>query len=143
MAGDIWEQAVENYLATDRGLFLNPQYLVGKPGEWEAVPDFLAVAFPDSAVWMVEVTKAPKGRLFGKFDAFEKDYVPRIKEQMQTHLVVRGDDPWSQWTVGLWVFAPAATLPGVKSRMDSAGVQKKLTTALEDTLIPNWDVRFR
>ena len=35
MAGDIWEQAVETYLCMDRGLFLNPQYLIGTPGVWE------------------------------------------------------------------------------------------------------------
>jgi hypothetical protein len=44
---DIREQAVKIYLAMDRGLFLNPQYLIGTPGEWEANPDFLALEFPE------------------------------------------------------------------------------------------------
>ncbi len=29
---DFWEEAVETYLAIDRGVFLNPQYLIGEPG---------------------------------------------------------------------------------------------------------------
>jgi hypothetical protein len=61
MAENIREQAVETYLAIDRGLFLNPQYLIGTPGEWEANPDFLAICFPDKTVWMVEVTTRAVG----------------------------------------------------------------------------------
>ena len=143
MAGDFWEQAVETYLAIDRGLFLNPQYLIGTPGEWEANPDFLAVAFPDSTVWMVEVTKSPRGSLFGKIDNFEREYARRIKEQLRKHLVIRGDEAWAEWAIGLWIFAPATALPKLEDRMGAAGVQKWLVTPLEKTIAPAWDDRFR
>ncbi len=143
MAGDIWEQAVETYLATDRGLFLNPQYLIGTPGVWEANPDFLAIAFPDRAIWMVEVTKSPRGGLYGKIEAFEGEYAPKIRDQMQLHRVVHEENPWAEWSVGLWIFAPEAALSALEARISRGGVQKWLTTSLESTLKPNWEVRFR
>ncbi len=92
---------------------------------------------------MVEVTKAPSGSLFSKISSFEQDYIPRIKDQLQRHHVVRGDDAWAEWTVGLWVFAPAVTLPGLKTRMQTANVQEWRTTSLEETPIPDWEARFR
>ncbi|MBV9747420.1 MAG: hypothetical protein JO157_01275 [Acetobacteraceae bacterium] len=143
MAGDFWEQAVETYLALDRWLFLNPQYLIGTPGVWEANPDFLAVAFPDNTVWMVEVTKSPRGSLFGKIDSFEHEYVPKIKDQLREHRVIRGDEAWAEWAVGLWIFAPDTALSKLESRMRAAGVQKWLVTSLEKTTAPAWEDRFR
>ena len=143
MAGDFWEQAVETFLTIDRGLFLNPQYLVGEPEVWEANADFLAISFPDSIVWMVEVTKSPRGGLFSKIKAFENDYAPRIRHQLQQHRVVRGDDPWTEWTVGLWVFAPGTAQANLESRMRTAGIKRPLVTPLEHTVSPDWNARFR
>jgi hypothetical protein len=141
---DIWEQAVEIYLAMDRGLFLNPQYLIGTPGVWEANPDFLALEFPDRRAWMVEVTKAPRLSLFNKIRAFEGDYVRRIKEQLEKHKVILSKSPADEWAIGLWVFAPEKTLADLKSRMRDVGVKTSEVTALEDTLAPSaWDSRFR
>jgi hypothetical protein len=143
MAEGFWEQATETYLAIDRGLFLNPQYLIGTPGRWEANPDFLAINFPENIVWMVEVTKAPSKRLFGKIDQFEQEYVPRIKDQLLQHRVIRGENPWDEWVVGLWVFVPAAAKRKLEDRMQSAGVPKFQVTPLEETTFPPWDERFR
>ncbi|MCR6733392.1 MAG: hypothetical protein NVV83_04560 [Afipia sp.] len=56
MAEGFWEQAVENYLKADRGMFLNGQYLIGEPNGWKAEPDFLAINFPNNEIWVVEVT---------------------------------------------------------------------------------------
>jgi hypothetical protein len=145
MASDIWEQAVETYLAIDRGLFLNPQYLIGTPNVWEANPDFLALVFPEKVAWMVEVTKAPRSALFDKVRDFERDYAPRIRDQLEKSGVIRrpqsGDDTWA---IGLWVFAPEATLPRIQQAMERAGVHKHCVTALEETLKPSaWENRFR
>ena len=143
MAGDIWEQAVETYLALDRGMFLNPEYLVGTPNLWESYADFLALDFPNRRVWMVEVTKAPRTGLFAKINAFNEEYAPKIREQLQRLNVISGDDP-DGWTIGLWVFAPGTTVASLKNRLQTAGVQMADVTALEDTLAPSaWEHRFR
>lgn len=93
---------------------------------------------------MVEVTKAPRVALLNKIRDFEKDYVPRIKEQLETHKVPRSENPASEWTIGLWVFAPKATLANLESRMQTAGVKTSKVTPLEDTMAPSaWDERFR
>jgi len=55
-----------NIWLLDRGLSLNPQYLVGEPGIWEGNPDFLAIQFPENLVWMVEVSKSPGDPLYRK-----------------------------------------------------------------------------
>ncbi len=81
MAERMWEQAVETYLSINRGIFLNPQYLIGQPGVWEANPDFLALDFPAKTAWMVEVTISPTG-LYIKISNFEAEYAPRIREQL-------------------------------------------------------------
>jgi hypothetical protein len=141
---DIWEQAVETYLAMDRGIFLNPQYLIGEPNVWEANPDFLALEFPEKRVWMVEVTKAPRVGLFDKIKKFEVDYAPRIKAQLEIHKVVQSESEIGGWAIGLWIFAPQATLASLETRMLTAAVKARKVTALEDTLAPSaWDFRFR
>jgi hypothetical protein len=141
---DIWEQAVETYLAMDRGLFLNPQYLIGTPGVWEANPDFLALEFPERRAWMVEVTKTPGLSLFNKIKEFEDKYVQRIKEQLEKHKVIPSESPGNECAIGLWVFAPEKALPNVKTRMRDAGVKTSEVTTLEETLAPSvWDSRFR
>ena len=141
---DIWEQAVEIYLAMDRGIFLNPQYLIGTPGVWEANPDFLALEFPERRAWMVEVTKAPRARLFDKIKAFEGEYVPRIREQLVTHKVVPSESTIDDWAIGLWVFAPERTIAKLDGCMVAAGVKMPKVTPLEDTMKPSaWDDRFR
>jgi len=143
LAEGLWEQAVETYLALDRGLFLNPQYLIGEPGVWEASPDFLAISFPENVAWMVEVTKTPNARLFNKISAFEQDYSWRIREQLVRHRVVRDDGEFINWTIGFWMFAPAADLPNLKKRSKAAGVKSYQTTPLEETTFPSWEKRFR
>jgi hypothetical protein len=141
---DIWEQAVETYLTMDRGVFVSPQYLIGKQGVWEANPDFLALQFPERRAWMVEVTKTPRPPLFNKIKAFEGDYVQRIKEQLETLKVLPSESPAAEWAIGLWVFAPEKTLEALKTRMRDAGVNTSQVTALEDTLKPSaWESRFR
>src|SRR4051794_15123895 len=129
---DFWEQAVANYLALDQGLFINPQYLVGVPGTWEAYADFLAIEFPENAVWMTEVTQRPGDSLFRKIKGFEADYLPRIKEQLISHRIIR-DGNLEEWSVGFWVFARREQLPQLETLMGNAGVQKFRLTALEDT----------
>jgi hypothetical protein len=143
MAEGIWEQAVETFLTIDRGLFLNPQYLVGEPGKWEANPDFLALCFPDNAAWMVEVTKAPRGSLFNKISLFERDYAPTIRGQLVQHQVIREENSELKWTVGLWIFAPAEWKPKLEDKLRAASVGKFRVTSLEDTTFPSWDARFR
>ena len=141
---DIWEQAVETYLAMDRGIFLNPQYLIGTPGEWEACPDFLALEFPERRAWMVEVTKAPRTTLFNKISGFEGEYVPRIRAQLVSHNVVPSESHVDDWAIGLWVFAPERTVANLERRMEEAGVGTRKITPLEDTLkLSAWDDRFR
>jgi len=141
MAGDIWEQAVETYLAIDRGLFLNPEYLVGTPGEWEGYPDFLAICFPEKTAWMVEVTRAAKG-LSRKISEFSKDYSSRIQEQLVRHQVIPPGD--TDWKCGFWAFVPKQDCEDVRSRLRNANVQYSEVTALEETLDPTaWNRRFR
>jgi hypothetical protein len=128
----------------DRGLFLNPQYLIGTPGVWEANPDFLALEFPEGRVWMVEVTKGPRINLLNKIRTFESDYAPRIKEQLEKHKVVHSESHANEWAIGLWVFAPQTALTNLESRIQAAGVKTSKVTALEDTMAPSaWDSRFR
>jgi hypothetical protein len=143
LAEEMWEQAVEKYLALDRGLFLNPQYLIGEPGVWEANPDFLAISFPENMVWMVEVTKTPGPRLFGKVSSFEQDYSWRIREQLVGHKIIREAEGPSSWTIGLWIFAPSVDLPKLEGKATQAGLLNYKATALEDTIKPAWDKRFR
>ena len=93
---------------------------------------------------MVEVTKAPRVALLNKIKDFEKDYVPRIKDQLETHKVLRSENTPIEWTIGLWVFAPKATLANLDSRMLTAGVKTSKVTALQDTMSPSaWNDRFR
>jgi len=140
MAEGFWEQAVETYLAIDRGVFLNPQYLIGEPGIWEANTDFLALCFPDKTAWMVEVTKTPSSRLFGKLSTFEIDYSPRIRDQLTRHAVITAE---SRWDIGLWLFVPRDWQTRIKERSREANIGKFLVTPLEDTTFPSWDQRFR
>ncbi|MGO9430784.1 hypothetical protein [Rhodoblastus sp.] len=143
MAGDIWEQAVETFLAMDRGMFVNPQYLIGTPNVWEANPDFMALAFPEKTAWMVEVTKRPRASLFDKIRDFEKDYAPRIRHQLQSMDVIR-ESVSEEWKIGLWIFAPKMDLEILKSKAQTCGVQTYRSTSLEETLDPSaWDTRFR
>jgi len=143
MAGDIWEQAVETYLAMDRGLFLNPQYLIGTPNVWEANPDFMALAFPEKTAWMVEVTKRPRVSLFNKIRDFEKEYFPRIRHQLQGMDVIH-DGVAAEWKIGLWIFAPKMELEKLKSKAQKCSVQNYRFTSLEETLDPSaWNTRFR
>jgi hypothetical protein len=141
MAEGFWEQAVETYLAVDRGLFLNPQYLVGEEKGWQANPDFLAICFPDSLVWMVEVTKAPSSKLSWKIANFRSEFIPRIHDQMTRHRVIR-DEPAVSWSFGFWAFVPKASVEPTKNRMATASILRFEVTALEDTVFPPWS-RFR
>ena len=140
MAENIWEQAVETYLAIDRGLFLNSQYLIGTPGEWEAYPDFLAICFPDKTAWMVEVTTRAIG-LNHKINEFAV-YAKRIQDQLVRHCVipVGGGD----WKLRFWAFVPERDCEAVRNRFKSAGTQLSLVTPLEVTMNPSllWE-RFR
>jgi len=144
MAEYIWELAVAEYLAHDRGVFLNPQYLIGTPNEWEAYADFLALDFPKRQAWMVEVTTAPGRKIFAKISQFQSEYAPRIRVQLKNSQVIKGENPECEWTIGLWVFAPGASLTKIQSRMDVACIQPSVVTALLDTLAPSaWSDRFR
>src|SRR5580658_7920304 len=98
--GDILELAVETYLAADRGVFLNPDYLVGTANVWEARADFLALDFPNRQAWMVEVTKAPK--LSDKINKFDGEYATRIMEQLEKNQRIRVGSAADEWQIGLW-----------------------------------------
>jgi len=140
MAENIWEQAVESYLAIDRGLFLNPQYLIGTPGEWEANPDFLAICFPDKIVWMVEVTTRAVG-LNHKIKEFA-DYAKRIRAQLVRHSVI--PEHSEDWKLGFWAFVPVQNCEAVRNRFKSASIGLSLVTPLEETMKPSaWEDRFR
>jgi hypothetical protein len=148
MADDIWERAVETYLTIDRGLFLNPQYLIGAPNDWNACADLLAVEFCKRHAWMVEVTTAPGYRLFSKIKAFENEYVCRIRSQLERHKVITNET--SAWVIGLWIFAPRERLDYVKRRLDGAGIVTNRVTCLEETVALDaetkgkvWNSRFR
>ncbi len=143
MAEGFWEQAVETYLALDRGLFLNPQYLIGEPGVWEANPDFLAINFPENMVWMVEVTKTPRVALFNKISGFEQDYSWRIREQLVRYKIIRDECNSHNWAIGFWVFAPMTDLPNLENRLKAGGVKSYQATSLEETTFPSWEKRFR
>lgn len=141
---DLYEQAVQIYLAMDRGIFLNPQYLIGVPGQWEANPDFLALEFPQKRAWMVEVTKAPRTGLFDKIAHFQQQYVPRIKGQLIDRGVATEEEFCRTWKIGLWIFAPEGTIASLRQRIEAAGVQPWQTTALEAAWRPDaWNERFR
>jgi hypothetical protein len=93
---------------------------------------------------MVEVTKAPRVSLFNKITNFEKEYAPKIKEQLKMHKVPRRGNPTSEWTIGLWVFAPKANSANLEGRMQAAGVKTTKVTPLEVTMAPSaWNSRFR
>lgn len=144
MAEGFWEQAVEVYLTLDRGLFLNSQYLVGEPNEWNSDIDFLALRFPESEVWMVEVTKAdPSNSLFPKITNFDEHYVPRIKGQLVEKEVIREQDPWTKWRIGLWVFVRDVYTAKTRMHLERSGVIGHRITRLEDVSFPSWDDRFR
>ena len=141
MSEHIWQQAVETYLAIDRGLFLNPQYLIGMPGEWEAYPDFVAICFPDKIVWMVEVTTMAVG-LNHQIAKFSLEYKCRIRAQLIRHLVI--SERSEHWKFGFWAFVPEHNCEAVRTRLKSAGVELSLVTPLEDTMKPSfWEARFR
>lgn len=139
MANDFWEQAVETFLTIDRGLFVNPQYVIGKPGSWEASADFLALEFPASQAWMVEVTRSPGPGLKAKVVSFANDYEHRIRSQLERHLVKPSAE---EWDIGLWLFAPNQAQKTVTSWMKETG-KKFRFTALELTTFPDWDSRWR
>jgi hypothetical protein len=141
---DIWEDAVETYLAMDRGLLLNPQYLIKDDNNWEACPDFLAIEFHKDTAWMVEVTKSPRKVLFEKISDFKKDYVPRILSQLKTHKIIRDSDNLSDWKIGFWIFVPGKDVETVKNEMEKAAIDPFEVTRLEDTLSPDaWSKRYR
>lgn len=135
MAEDVLEQLVETYLASRSGFFLNPQYVIGVPGVWHGEADFLAIDFPNSQIWMVEVTKSPK-KIFDKINEFEKSYAPRIRKQLLDHGVVRDDGNESAWTIGLWIFVPSEWKAHIEGKLHDAEVVIHQVTSLEDTLFP-------
>ena len=116
---DIYEEIVGSYLTIDRGLFLNGQYLVGEQGEWEAYPDFLAISFPENAVWVVEVTKTPGRGLINVINNFQQEYVPRIQDQLVRHRVIRDDI--AAWGIGLWIFSRAQYQANIDGRLANSG----------------------
>ncbi|MGO9848866.1 MAG: hypothetical protein ACLPKT_20380 [Methylocella sp.] len=141
MAGDIWEQAVETYLAMDRWLFLNPEYFIGEPKVWESYADFLAICVPDKTAWMVEVTKRAAG-LRDKIEKFSKDYEGRIRKQLITAQIIPEGD--TGWKIGFWAFVPRDGCKETEDRLRKAALQVFKVTALEETLEPSaWDKRFR
>jgi hypothetical protein len=128
----------------DRGMFLNPQYLVGEPSVWTANPDFLALEFPERRAWMVEVSKYPQASLFNKIKMFKEEYVHRIRAQLENHKVLQRESSADDWSIGLWIFVPQTALAGLERRMQAADVEPRKVTALEDTLAPSaWGSRFR
>ena len=129
---DVWEQIVETYLASNRGMFLNPQYLVGEKGNG-VVSRLLALDFPAKEAWMVEVTKTPREKLLGKIDQFTADLLPRIRDQLVRNEVILAD---AHWGIGCWVFTPRAWETRVKERMERAHIVKYLVTPLEDAVPP-------
>jgi hypothetical protein len=140
MSENIWEQALERYLAMDRGLFLNPQYLIGTPGEWEANPDFLAICFRDKTVWMVEVTARAVG-LNHKIEQFA-EYANRIWAQLIGHCVI--SEHCEDWQFGFWAFVPERNCKAVRARFKLAGIELSLATPLEETMKPSsWEMRIR
>jgi hypothetical protein len=141
VAEGVYEQLVETYLCLDRSLFVNSQYLVGEHKIWEAYPDFLAIDFLKSQIWMVEVSKAPQGKMFEKIRHFETDYVHRIARQLAVHRVIRDD--LSEWQVGFWAFVPKAEEAATRSRFVTANVPHYEVTPLEEIFFPSWDKRFR
>ncbi len=126
---DLFELGVQQYIARDRGVFLAPQYLVGKRGKWEACPDFLAINFPDAKIWMVEVTKAPASKIRAKRAEFHEQYVPKIKEQLEGHRVIGAD---RNWRFGLWLFVPASA----KTKLDPETNDEFWVTSLEEAIFP-------
>jgi hypothetical protein len=141
MAGDIWEQATETCLAMDRGLFLNPEYLIGDPKSWESYADFLAIVFRDKTAWMVEVTKRATG-LRDKIAKFSAEYENRIREQLKRDQVI-SESP-KDWKIGFWAFVPKQDCEAIRERLRNANIAVFQVTALEKTLEPSaWDQRFR
>jgi hypothetical protein len=138
---DNLEQLVETYLTINRGTFVSPQYLVGKPNVWESHLDFLAISFSENIVWMVEVTSSPSSKLYDKINTFNTEYKPRIQGQLEEHKVVRD---WGNagWDIGFWIFVPKSQKIVVENRLESASVLRNEVTPLEETLFPTWEKRF-
>ena len=126
---DLFELAVQLYIARDRGYFLSPQYLVGERSVWEACPDFLAINFPNAEVWMVEVTKAPGHKIHSKLTTFKDELQPRIERQLRSHLVISED---RNWTFGIWLFVPRKFEPKFAALQDP----HLRVTSLEEAVFP-------
>ncbi len=142
---DFWELAVETYLAMDRSLFLNPQYVIGEPGRWEASADFLALDFQDNRAWMIEVTKAPGKGLLKKIVDFEVEYEKRIRSQLTEDKVINREKDASEWKIGLWIFAPEKFKLRLETLATSQKVKEKfLFTPLAEAIADDaWDKRYR
>jgi hypothetical protein len=141
---DFWELGVETYLAMDRSLFLNPQYVIGEPGKWEASADFLGLDFRDNRAWMIEVTKAPGKGLLKKFSDFKAEYETRIRSQLTEDKVIDREKDASEWRIGLWIFAPEKFRSRLETLATSHEVAEFLFTPLADVIADDaWDKRYR
>lgn len=129
--GGILELAVENYLGADRGIFLQPEYLIRTKDVWAARCDFLALDFSKRMVWMVEVSKDPKG-LSDKIAQFDNLYALRIKEQLEQFQGITVGDQRDEWQIGFWIFGPKWAVPTLTTQMESSVRVWQLKPSLEE-----------
>jgi hypothetical protein len=143
MSEDFWEQVVENYLTLDRGVFVNPQYMIGDC-KWDAHPDLVAINFRDSEIWMIEVTIGDARGLIEKAVQFDREYIPRLQAQFLEHQIITDESAWKTWRIGMWAFVKMSEKVKVEKRLLNS-VRDGRVTALEDIAFPwvYWNARFR
>jgi hypothetical protein len=98
---DLFEQLVLGYLAKDPYVFLSPQYSIkgGDGSEWSC-PDFVALNFMTSEIYVVEVSSAANVKhLAEKVADLENQWGQKLKAQLLRHKVLDGT-----WSVVVRVF---------------------------------------
>jgi len=102
MPENIWEELVQTYLTTNRAILVSPQYEIADEQGWKIYPDFLAIDFRASQIWLVEVTAGwSTSKIEGKANKFKAEIVPRLRSQLIEFKITTDA---SNWQFGLWAF---------------------------------------
>lgn len=123
---DNWEALVQDYICLNRRILINSQYDIGGK-KWKANADFLAVDFTSRIVWMVEVSIS--GSEFAKkMVHFEKQYKPRIEDQLKQSGIISAED---KWEFGIWLFPKSDFEPKAQKLLEDNEIDPHRVTPLE------------
>ena len=131
---DVFEQAIMQYIATDRSTLVVPQYDLESGF---ASFDFLAINLKRKIIYMVEVSSAANlARLLGKInEAFEPGrHVEKLKHQLE----IESPSQFTSWPIRGAMFIRREKVQKFRDRLTHVAKDMVDVFAIQDCVFP-WD----